>query len=236
MPSLFAFGDKVIANPSMSYFLAFGSFAMLLMVDFAGTRLDRIRAQSLLGLSCAVLICLGTLVSRSTVLAVIGMLIVGFAVLFSGVVSSVIAGAATPLLLSFILPVTVPGPVSQIPDRVAGWGLAAAVSVIAITVLWPAPAAFPVEGRAIDSCRALAARIRAEVAWILGDGSERSASDYEQIRAQADASVATLDKLFLATPYRPTGLSTKASEGAPWLMAPGTAGAHIMINPPRPKP
>jgi hypothetical protein len=32
-----------------------------------------------------------------------------------------------------------------------------------------------------------------------------------------------------------TGLSTKASEGAPWLMAPGTAGAHIMINPPRPK-
>ncbi len=30
-----------------------------------------------------------------------------------------------------------------------------------------------------------------------------------------------------------TGLSTKASEGAPWLMSPGTAGAHIMINPPR---
>jgi hypothetical protein len=30
-----------------------------------------------------------------------------------------------------------------------------------------------------------------------------------------------------------TGLSTKASDGAPWLMAPGTAGAHIMINPPK---
>src|SRR6266496_4368384 len=26
-----------------------------------------------------------------------------------------------------------------------------------------------------------------------------------------------------------TGLSTKASDSAPWLMAPGTAGAHIMI-------
>ena len=35
-----------------------------------------------------------------------------------------------------------------------------------------------------------------------------------------------------ATPES-TGLSTKASESAPWLMAPGTAGAHIMINPPR---
>ena len=30
-----------------------------------------------------------------------------------------------------------------------------------------------------------------------------------------------------------TGLSTKASDNAPWLMYPGTAGAHIMINPPK---
>jgi hypothetical protein len=36
------------------------------------------------------------------------------------------------------------------------------------------------------------------------------------------------------TPYatpESTGLSTKASDNAPWLMYPGTAGAHIMINP-----
>jgi hypothetical protein len=35
-----------------------------------------------------------------------------------------------------------------------------------------------------------------------------------------------------ATPES-TGLSTKASDGAPWLMSAGTAGAHIMINPPK---
>ena len=35
-----------------------------------------------------------------------------------------------------------------------------------------------------------------------------------------------------ATPES-TGLSTKASDGAPWLMYPGTAGAHIMISPPK---
>jgi hypothetical protein len=35
-----------------------------------------------------------------------------------------------------------------------------------------------------------------------------------------------------ATPQS-TGLSTKASDGAPWLMSPGTVGAHIMINPPK---
>lgn len=37
-----------------------------------------------------------------------------------------------------------------------------------------------------------------------------------------------------ATPES-TGLSTKSSPGAPWLMGAGTQGAHIMINPPRPK-
>jgi hypothetical protein len=31
-----------------------------------------------------------------------------------------------------------------------------------------------------------------------------------------------------------TGLSAQASETDPWLMAPGTPGAHIMITPPSP--
>jgi hypothetical protein len=30
-----------------------------------------------------------------------------------------------------------------------------------------------------------------------------------------------------------TGLSTKPQAGTPWLMYPGTAGAHIMVSPPR---
>ena len=209
MPAMLAVGDKVIANPVMSLFIAFGSFAMLLLVDFAGSRLDRLRAQASLGIACAAMVCLGTLVSRSTVVAAIGMLVVGFVVLFSGVVSSVIASASTPLLLAFILPVTVPGPVSEIPDRVAGWGLAAATSAIAITVLWPSPATYPVEARAVAACRAIAARIRAEVAWML-DGGDELEQEYDAARTRADAAVGALDKLFLATPYRPTGLSTRA--------------------------
>ena len=39
------------------------------------------------------------------------------------------------------------------------------------------------------------------------------------------------------TPYatpESTGLTTRPVPGAPWLMFPGTAGAHVMINPPRP--
>lgn len=40
------------------------------------------------------------------------------------------------------------------------------------------------------------------------------------------------------TPYATqasTGLSIKPVEGAPWLMYPGTPGAHIMISPPKAK-
>jgi hypothetical protein len=37
-----------------------------------------------------------------------------------------------------------------------------------------------------------------------------------------------------ATPES-TGLTTDPIPGGPWLMSPGTAGAHIMINPPRDK-
>ena len=82
--------------------------------------------------------------------------------------------------------------------------------MIAITVLWPAPVAFPVEARATAALRALAARIRAELAWVVGEASDELQHRYDEARAQADDAVAALDKLFLATPYRPTGLSTKA--------------------------
>jgi hypothetical protein len=47
-----------------------------------------------------------------------------------------------------------------------------------------------------------------------------------------DASLRWVIYVPFATPES-TGLSTKASDNAPWLMSPGTAGAHIMINPPK---
>ncbi len=46
----------------------------------------------------------------------------------------------------------------------------------------------------------------------------------------ADAYLRWVIYVPFATPES-TGLSTKASDNAPWLMYPGTAGAHIMINP-----
>ena len=207
MPAMFAFGDKVIDNPALATFAAFGSFAMLVLVDFGGQLRERLEAQASLAVAGALLVCLGTLASRSTLLAAVSMTVVAFAVLFAGVISSVLAGASTSLLLAFILPVSIPAPASAIPDRLAGWGLAAAAGLVAISILWPAPARNPLLAAAITACRALAARLRADVAYVLGSAS---AGAWEAAVAETESAVTALGDVFFATPYRPTALSTSA--------------------------
>ena len=93
MPAMFALGDKVIGNPAVATFAAFGSFAMLLLVDFGGPVRDRLRAQTALAIVGCVFVCVGTLVSQNVWLAAAMMAVVGFVVIFAGVVSSVLAGA-----------------------------------------------------------------------------------------------------------------------------------------------
>jgi len=210
MPAMFALGSRVIGNPALATFAAFGSFAMLLLVDFSGPIKDRLLDQAALGVACAVLICLATLASRTAWVAAVSMALVAFLVLFAGVVSSVLAGATTSLLLSFILPVTLAGPVSSIPMRVAGWGLAAAASLPAIALLWPAPERTPVRNSAIDACRAIAERLRADIAYVTGGGGPSAEEAHHLAIVRANESVAAVQSRFFATPYRPTGLSTDA--------------------------
>ncbi|HEY4701703.1 MAG TPA: hypothetical protein VIH64_07430, partial [Streptosporangiaceae bacterium] len=140
MPALLALSVKVIGNPVMATFAAFGSLAMLLFVAFGGRMRERLPDQVALIATGAVFVVLGTLCSRVDWLAALAMLVVAFFVLFAGVVSSALASASTSLLLAFILSVSLRGPVSSIPDRLAGWLLAGAASLIAIRLLWPAPA------------------------------------------------------------------------------------------------
>jgi uncharacterized membrane protein YccC len=208
MPALFAIGDKVIVNPALATFAAFGSFAMLLLVDFGGPLRERLQAQAALALAGLALVCLGTLVSQSVWLSAVVMAAVAFAVLFAGVVSSVLAGATTSLLLAFILPVTLAGPASAIPDRLEGWAMASGAALLAVALLWPTPTRGPLREAATAACRALAARLRAEVAHRLSDGDVAFARDHDHAVEQADAAVATLRHVFLATPYRPASLST----------------------------
>jgi uncharacterized membrane protein YccC len=206
MPALFALGVEVIENPMVSTFAAFGSFAMLLLADFRGAMRDRLFNQAALAVTCAAMIIIATLVSQTTWLAAVTMAVVGFGVLFIGVASSVLAGATQTLLLAFILPVSLAAPASAIPDRLAGWGMAAGCSLLAIGLLWPLPARDVVRTQAIAACRAMARRLHAETDCMLGgDGAA-----YETAAAASDEAVDALYATFYATPFRPTGLSTSA--------------------------
>jgi uncharacterized membrane protein YccC len=210
MPAMFALGDKVLKNPELATYAAFGSFAMLLLVDFGGPMRDRLRAQASLAVAGALFVTVATLASRNQWLAAAAMAVVGFGVLFIGVVSSVLAGATTALLLSFILPVSLSAKPSVIPDRLEGWALASAAGMLAIAFLWPAPAYDPLRAKAAATCRALAGRLHSEVAYLLAAKQGKEFRAHSDAVIAADQAVNELHRLFLATPYRPTGLSTSA--------------------------
>jgi uncharacterized membrane protein YccC len=210
MPALFALCTQVLHAPAMASFAAFGSFSMLLLVDFGGPMVERLRAQAGLAVAWAVLICLGTLVAHRTWLAVLTTLVVGFAVLFSGVVSSVLAGSTTALLLGFVLPVATPVPLSQLPDRLAGAGLAAAVALPAVALLWPRPVADPLSAPAARVCRAASERLRTDAARLDPAGPGPDADHCRAVARRTAEASAELRRAFDATPYRPTGLSTSS--------------------------
>lgn len=208
MPALFALCSQVIGSPTMATFAAFGSFSMLLLVDFTGPIVQRLRAHLGLAVAWAVLICLGTLVADDTWLSVAVMVVIGFLVLFSGVVSSVLAGASTALLLAFILPVTSPVPFAELPERLAGAGLAAVAAMLAITLLWPRPTADPLSAPAARVCRAAAEQLRTDASLLAGGPGAPSTGHCRTTADEAAAAAADLRTVFDATPYRPTGLST----------------------------
>lgn len=208
MPAMFAVGDKLIGNPTLATFAAFGSFAMVLLVDFGGSMRSRLEAHVSLAVASGFLVGVGTLAGRSVWLAVPVAAVVAFTVLFSGVVSSVLASASTALLLSFVLPVSIPGSLSSIPDRLAGWGLAGAASVVAAMLLWPSPVQDPLRTASATACGALADRLRSDVAYRLAGCNPAMTADHDDAVRRANTAVDTLRSTFSATPYRPTGLST----------------------------
>jgi uncharacterized membrane protein YccC len=208
MPAVFAIAHLLIGNPTVAIFAAFGAVAMLLFVDFSGSMRERLVAQASLVLVGAILVTIGTLASRVEWLAVVTTLVAAFTVLFVGVVSSVLASATTALLVSFVLPVSLPGPVSSIPDRLSGWLLAGAASMVAIATLWPAPTRDQLRRSTAQACALLARRLAAEIDCVRdGFEPERTAA-LAALSDQAAAAVTALRTSFYGTASRPTGLTT----------------------------
>src|SRR4051794_5421077 len=116
LPIVFAVASRVIHDPQAALFASFGSFAMLVFADFGGSPRRRFTAYLTLAVTGAVLIVVGTLCSREPALAAAAMAVVGFLILFSGVVNGYLAAGATAAILAFVLPITIPASISAIPS------------------------------------------------------------------------------------------------------------------------
>jgi uncharacterized membrane protein YccC len=194
IPVNFAIGSELIGNAQTATLCAFGSFALLLFVDFPGNRGSRAAAYGVLAAVGAVLITAGTLLSRPSWLAVTAMAVVGFLVLFAGVVSSTIAVAGRAALLTFILPVMVAGTAADIPDRLLGWAIACAVAIPVALFVWPPEDQNQLRVRAATLCHALAHAIEV-------NSTETGVVDPRN-------AVADLRTAFRASAARPVALST----------------------------
>ena len=200
MPSVFALAHGLFSDPQVALFGAFGSYALLLLVEFTGR--FRTRLVSYVGLyvvgSC--FIALGTVASSHKVAAVAAMAVVGFGVLFAGIVAPQAATASTAALLLFVLPVSVAAPASAVGPRMVGWTLAAVFSITACLVVWPAPWHDNLRRR-------LAAAITAVAR--LADSRARGTPDPEAHEA-VTSELARLRNQFSGTPYPPTGAASGA--------------------------
>ena len=195
VPAVFAIAQFGIGNGQTSLFAVFGAVAMLLFVDFGGPKRTRLGSYSGLWVVGVAFITVATLCSRFAVLSVGAMAVVGFAVLFAGVVSPAAATASTAALLTFVLPVAVPAGPADIGWRLLGWVLAGACCIPVALLVWTA--------RWHDRLRLCLADTASTVADVLDALATGAATD--DAAAAMEAALVALRTQFEATPYRPTG-------------------------------
>jgi uncharacterized membrane protein YccC len=200
MPSVFAVAHVVSSNSQVALFGAFGSFALLLFVEFGGKPSTRLASYMVLYVVGAGLIALGTVASTNEAAAVLAMAAVGFCVLFAGVVTPLAASASTALLLTFVLPVAVAVPASQVGARLIGWTLAGLFSITACVVLWPPPWH--------DNLRRRLAATVSSVAR-LAHARAQGVSDADA-QAEVASELIRLRQQFAGTPYPPIGAASSA--------------------------
>ena len=221
VPAIFAIARAITSDAQVPLFASFGAFALMLFVNIPGTRQDRLRHYLALIVAGALLIVAGSLCSNQDVLAVGGMAVAAFVVLFAGVVSPTAALGSTYLLLAFVLSVNVPVPPGQIPARLAGWALAAVAAVPVILLVWIRPW--------YDTRRAALARALRRLADLV----QAHAEGHRDSRAHdaAENALREMGKDFTATPYPPTGLAPTEVAVAKMMSRVQWAGALAVVGP-----
>ena len=229
MPGIFAIAHVYFSSAQVALFASFGSFALLLLVEFTGPVPTRVVSYLSLFAVGAVFITIGTAVSTNKVAAIITMGVVGFLTLFAGIVTPQAATASTAVLLTFVLPVAVAQPSSSIGDRLLGWVLAGAASISACFILWPPPWHDNLRRRLSDATDAIG---RLAVAQAAGTADA-------SLRTEVTEAVARLRAQFSATPYPPTGAAagavalSKLVGRVEWV---ASLGLRLGNDPPLPDP
>lgn len=197
IPPLFAIVTQVIHNSQIPLYAIFGSFAALVIVDFHGSKRQKLIAHLAFGVAGTAMIPIGTAVSSSAALASPIALLVVFVVLMAGIFGTNAASGTTGVLVAFVLPAATPGgTIADVPWRIAGWWLAMAAGTIAVLVLSPRPAG--------DRLRSDASRALAALSTVLGDLGSRRGDD-----GDLDAARTARDGLVednRSAPARPIGV------------------------------
>ena len=129
------------------------------------------------------------------------MAVVGFAVLFAGVLSPLVSAGTIAALLTFVLPIAVAAHPDEIPARLAGWLIAGALAVPAILLVWPRPFHDDLRRRLASTTRALATLVAAHA-----DGRTDPAA-----LAAVETELTELRRQFESTTYPPTGAGPGAT-------------------------
>jgi uncharacterized membrane protein YccC len=200
IPTIFAIAHVCFSNGQVGLFAAFGSFALLLLVEFTGPVRTRLVSYLTMFAFSTALIAIGTAASTNKVAAVVTMAVVAFVVLFAGILSPLAATASTAVLLTFVLPVAVAQPASSIGDRLLGWLLAGAASITACLLFWPPPWHDNLRRRLSAAADAIGR---------LACAQARGGAEPSLLTGVSDA-LARLRTQFSATPYPPTGAAASA--------------------------
>ncbi len=193
--SIFALTHVLFSNPQVSLFGAFGSFALLFLVEFPGRPRTRLISFGGLAVAGTGFIAVGTVASTHKAVAIAVMAVVGFGVLFAGIVSPQAATASTAALLTFVLPVAVVQPASAVGPRLVGWAIAVAACVPACLLVWPAPWHDELRRR-LSATGSAVSRLAAAVAE-----GQPDLEAHGEVKRQ----LARLRAEYARTPYPPTG-------------------------------
>ena len=197
IPLAFAFTDLLLREPQILIFVVFGCFSLLVISDFGGFRRPRAFAYLTATVVGAVLVALGTFASSSAWLAVASMFVVGFVISFSRVFGGYVAAANTGMILAFVIAVTIPAPVADVPLRVGGWAIAGLVSTVAAVTLWPRFERVTMHHQTAQALLAIAD-------LVLGIGSGVGQGDVQSLEDRASQAVLVARQGFAALAKRPT--------------------------------